>query len=640
MIHPRRLHRTARIHHVCLLSLTLSGTALALSVSGQSADPERQQPGEQSTEPADRTTVEEEIVVSASLTEVPRKRTGSSVTVIGRDEIERRNKTTVLELLRTVPGVEIAQIGGPGRAASLFLRGGNSSHTLVTIDGVRLNDNNSGAFDFADLTTDNLERIEVIRGPQGLLHGSEAVTGAVNIITRHGQGPARGWIRGAAGTNSYSRFGAGVSGGDQRLDYSLSASRLDTDGVSAASEKTGNSENDRWENLTVSGRLGGAFLTDGRADLALRFTRGDTDVDGFTFGVGPTDDLNAVQERTTLTTSLSLAKPITERWTQTLVATHGSDELVGEDPDTFFSNFDISGETSSLSTQADLQLATNDKLSIGYKVERRTAENLGAFDESLTIRSAYVENLWSWRDRVDLSLGVRNDDHTVFGDETTYRAALSAQLGEAARLHTSFGTGFKAPTFNDLYFPGFGNLALRPETSTGYDLGIELTLVEADITVDLTYFDTKFDDLILFTFPAGVVNVAEATSEGAELSIQWKPGERFRLQASHTFNDTEDLASGNPLARRPEHRSVLALFFEPIAKLRASATLIAVADRIDSDGGVMDNYERLDLSLDYQLNRRLRPFVRVENLFDSSYSEIPGFTTPGFSFAAGVHVDF
>ncbi len=627
---PCRLHIEWTARTVRLVSRPLVlGFLLAAPVAAQD-----------SSDDAQRTTVEEEILVSASLTEVPRHRTGNTVTVIDREEIERRNKDTVLELLRTVPGLEVAQTGGPGKTTSVFLRGGNSSHTLVTVDGVRLNDNSTGGFDFSDLTADNLERIEVIRGPQGLLHGSEAVAGAINIITRRGEGPAQGWVRGAAGNDGYSRFAAGVSGGSERLDYSFSASRLATDAVSAASEENGNTEVDPWENLTVSGRLGGRFLDDGRAELTLRYTDGDTDVDGFTFGVGPTDDLNAVQKRTTLTTSLSLDKPITDRWTQSLVVTHGSDELSGEDPDDFFSNFDLSGETSSISTQADLQLAESDTLSIGYKVERRTAENIGSFDESVTIRSFYAENLWSWNERVDLSLGLRNDDHTVFGNETTYRAALSALLADPLRLHASFGTGFKAPTFNDLYFPGFGNLDLRPETSKGFDLGFELTLLDERLVLDLTYFDSELEDLILFTFPAGFVNIAEATSEGFELVLDWAIDDRTRLQASHTFTETEDLASGLPLARRPENRSTLGLSFEPVDKLRASATLVAVSDRIDSDGSEMDDYERVDLSADYQIDERFRPFVRIENLFDSDYSEIPGYTALGFSFAAGLHVTF
>lgn len=583
--------------------------------------------------------VDEEIVVSASLTEVARGRSGSTVTIIDRDEIERRNKTTVSELLRTVPGLEVVQNGGPGKATSVFIRGGNSSHTLVLVDGVRVNGNTTGGFDFAELTTDNLERVEVLRGPQGVLYGSEAVAGVVSVVTRRGQGPAKAWLRGAVGNDDYVDFGAGVQGGHGSVDYSLAVSSVRTDGVSAARESAGNSEPDPWENLTLSGRLGSAFWGDGHLDLALRYSDGETDIDGFTFGVGPTDDLNALNLRTLFTGSVTLSKPFSDRWTQKLVFTHTQDDLEGKDPDNFFGNFEILTDTSSLTTQADLSVSNHHTLSLGYRFEERNAESLGSFDETVDLSSFFGESLWSWGERFDLSLGLRHDDHSVFGNETTYRLALSAGLGSMARLHASAGTGFKAPTFNDLYFPGFGNLSLAPETSEGFDVGVELRGEDSRWTFDVTYFDTDFEDLILFTFPAGFVNLAEATSKGVEVTFGWRPNERFSLNGSHTYNDTEDLATGQQLARRPEQRSTLSVAFDLIDKLRGSATVVAVSDRIESDGSVMDDYERLDLSLAYQLTERWRPFLRVENLLDSDYEELPGFTTPGTTAVVGVQLD-
>ncbi|MEO1088216.1 MAG: TonB-dependent receptor plug domain-containing protein, partial [Acidobacteriota bacterium] len=161
----------------------------------------------------DLAVVEDEITVGASLVDIAKDRAGSTVTVIDRDEIERRNQPTVLELLRTVPGVAMAQNGGPGKTSSVFIRGGNSSHTLVLIDGVRMNNNTTGALDFSDLTAVNIEKIEVIRGPQGVLHGSEAVSGVVSITTRRGAGDAAGWVRASAGTENYTRFAVGIDAG-------------------------------------------------------------------------------------------------------------------------------------------------------------------------------------------------------------------------------------------------------------------------------------------------------------------------------------------------------------------------------------------------------------------------------------------
>ncbi|MEM6795471.1 MAG: TonB-dependent receptor [Acidobacteriota bacterium] len=583
--------------------------------------------------------VEETLIVSSSLIERPEGLVGSSVTVIDREEIERRGKDTVLELLRSVPGLEVAQTGGPGKTTSVFIRGGNSNHTLVVIDGVRVNGNTTGAFDFANLTPDNLERIEVLRGPQGVLYGSEAVTGVISIRTRTGEGELQGYASGAVGSAEYSRFAAGVSGASSSgaVRYSVAASRVATDGVSAASEEAGNTEDDPWTNLAISGQLETPFWGDGTLSLAVRHTEGDTDIDGFTFGVGPSDDLNAEQERENTVATLRLEKKITEGWTQTLVVARSDDRLTGIDPDNPFGNFNIEGVNTTARTQADLTVHERGLLSIGYQVEKREAENVGSFDESLYLRSAFAETLWSLGERSSVSVGVRYDDHSVFGDETTYRVAASLGMARGFRFHGSLGTGFKAPTFNDLYFPGFGNLDLRPETSRGFDAGFEWRAAQDDWTIDLTYFDNEIEDLILFTFPAGFVNVAEAETSGFELSLAWQPSESFELRASHTLTETEDLATGLQLARRPENRTTLDVFFEPAPRLRATASLIAISDRIDSDGSEMDDYERVDLSVDYRLNERFRPFARIENLFDQDFAEIPGFTSPGATFVVGLN---
>ena len=611
---------------LCVLSLLLAALL---------ASPSFAQTGE---EPAE--TVDEEIVVSASLVELPKKRSGSTVTVLDREAIERANKTTVLELLRTVPGVEVAQSGGPGRLTSVFVRGGNSSHTLVLVDGVRANSNSTGAVDFADITTDNLERIEILRGPQGVLFGSEAVTGVVSIQTRRGAGPAKAWVRGALGSDDYYRLGAGVQGGDENFNYSFAASQLSTDGVSAASEAAGNTETDPWENLTLSGRLGSTFWGDGRAEVALRYTEGEASVDGFAFGIGPVDDLDALQDHRLFTGSLTLSKPVTERWTQKLVLSSTRDDLEGSDPTNFFSNFEILNRTTEVRTQADVKVSDQHTVSVGYRFEDREAESVGSFDESDTLRAFFAESLWSWGGRYDLSLGLRNDDHSVFGGETTWRLTLSALLSDSLRLHGSAGTGFRAPTFNDLYFPGFGNLDLVPETSEGFDLGVEGTFSEGDVVVDLTVFDTDFDDLILFTFPAGIVNVARANSRGVELTLSWRVSERVSIDASHTWNETEDLDSGLQLARRPEHRTTLSLAFRPVEKLSGSLSAFIGRDRIDSTGLPLDDYERVDLALEYRLNSYLRPFLRVENLFDSEYEEVAGYTVPGATVAVGARLGF
>ena len=215
-------------------------------------------------------------------------------------------------------------------------------------------------------------------------------------------------------------------------------------------------------------------------------------------------------------------------------------------------------------------------------------------------------------------------------------------LGKGTRLHATYGTGFKAPTLNDLFFPFFSNLDLEPETSEGFDVGIEQTWADDRWRVDLTWFDTDFEDLIAFSFVTfRPENVARATSSGVEISLDYRHGPSFQLRASHTYNDTEDLATGLQLARRPKHRSTLDVYVRPVPRLTGSASLIVVSDRIDSDGSDLDDYERVDLSLGYELKGgHFEPYLRVENLLDEEYEEVNGFTTPGAVAVVGLSMKY
>ena len=594
-----------------------------------------------------QSTIDDEIVVSAHRLKRPAHEVGSSVTVIDREDIERRKKTTVLELLRSVPGLAVVQGGGPGRTASVFVRGGNSSHTLVLLDGMRLNDNTTGAFDFADLTTDNIERIEILRGPQGTLYGSEAVSGVVSITTRRGRGEPEFWLQAEGGSEAHGRLAAGSSGSRGAYDYSLSLAEVRTEGLSAASERTGNVEEDPWQNTTLTARLGRSFLGDGRINLALRATEGDTEIDGFAFGVGPADAPEARQRREAWNAALTVEKRLAPFFKQTvMLATHRND-LEGKDPDDPFGNFTIESESTEIFSQSEVELQTSERrsdvLTFGLRLERREGRSVGFFDASLDLRSAFVQTLHTWNDRHTLTASVRHDDHEVFGGETTYRVTASAGLSASTRLHGTFATGFKAPTLNDLFFPGFGNPDLEPETSEGFDLGVEQSFAGGDVVVDLTYFDHRFEDLILFTFPGGVQNVAEADVDGFEASLRYEPSTRLFLGLSHTRTDSEDRTTGTQLARRPKDRSVVDVAFRPAKRFSGSATFLIVRDRIDSDGSVMDDYERLDLTLEYRPRSgawgELAPYLRLENFLDEEYEEIPGFTTPGALFVVGLRLE-
>lgn len=626
------MHRTIR---VCLVAALATACFCADDLAAQDAAAG----GGEAAEP--KTAIRERIVVTANRLESEPREVGSSVTVITAEEIALRRKTTVAELLRTVPGVEVVRGGGPGQITSAFVRGGSSSQTLVLLDGVRLNAPTTGAFDLANLTTDAVERIEIVRGPQSTLYGSEAVAGVINIVSKAGREGRRVSALAEAGQLGSRRLRAGVDGGGERFDYALTASDESTRGVSSASERAGNTERDPYDVTSAAARLGWRLAGDGEVGLHLRVFDAEVGNDGFDFFLGPVDDPNRVQTREGLTGSLRARLELSPRWSQTFVLGINDERLAGSDPDDAFSNFLVDSRSIELSSQSDLALSESGVLTLGLAYEERDGGSAGSFDERVEVASAFVQHAWSWDDRVHVTAGARHDDHSQFGGETTYRLAASWSLASDTRLHGSFGTGFKAPTLNDLFFPFFSNPDLEPETSRGFDLGVEQRWGGDRWRVDATFFETDFEDLIAFSFVTFVPeNFAEAESSGVELTLEYRPGPAFGLAASHTTNDTEDLATGRPLARRPRNRSTLELFFRPSPRLSGSASLIAVADRVDSNGGALDDYERVDLALGYRLREGFEPYLRVENLFDERYEEIAGFTTPGALAVVGLSVKY
>ena len=577
--------------------------------------------------------VAEEIVVSANRYEVPASEVGSAVTVIEAGEIERRNPVAVLDLLRTVPGTEVTHAGGPGKIATVRVRGGSGAQALVLVDGVRVNSVTGGTVDFAHLLAANIKRIEVLRGPQAT-YGSEAMTGVVSITTGRGQAGLRLNGTGEAGTHSHRRYELGLLGATDRWDVSVSATDLSTDGVSHRAIEGGAVEDDPYENWTWSSRLGAAFAGDGRIDLRARSYRGDTAVDGFGL-----EDLNAMAAQDEDTVSLTVEKDLGSFWRQTVRVGRTDATLLGSDPDTIWNNYEIRSGIRQIDLQSDVRLGTGNVLNLGLGTETRRGASVGTFDEEADLDSWFVQDQWEVMDDIHVTAALRGDEHSTFGSETSHRVTVSGGWSDGrGRVHASYGTAFRAPNFNELYFPFSGDPNLLPETTEGFDLGLQQRLGDSGMTLDLTWFDIDFDQLIEFdltSFTFG--NVARASSSGAEFTLRYRPNIETSFEFSHTYNRTEDQATGNPLARRPKNRTTAVAQLQPTDRFAAAVMAAFVSDRIDSDGATMDDYTKVDLHLSYSLSW-LRPFVRIENLLDEDYFEVPGFVTPGRTIVVGLRL--
>jgi vitamin B12 transporter len=582
--------------------------------------------------------VRESVLVTANLAPTESEAVGSSVTVVTRAEIQARGTTSLPELLRTVPGVEIVQGGGPGSAASVFLRGSNSSHTLVLVDGIRINTPTTGAVDLADLRVDQVERIEVLRGPQSSLYGSEAMGGVISILTRRGAPGLRADASTEVGSLGLWRSSAGAGGGGERFDWYVSAGRERLDGVSVASERSGNREKDPYTNSRGAAQIGLRLGEASRLQATWRALDATADLDGFEFGVGPTDDPNFRQNRRAQVGSVALEAPVTPWWHQTVLVGVSDEKLEGRDPDTEYNRYDIANRTSDVLARADLRLGRLQVLSVGASFERRTGDVRGGFDARADVAAAFVDSQWTWGDAGALTAAVRRDDHSVFGAHTTYRVTGVRRLGEAGpRLHASWGTGFKAPTFNDLYYPYYGNPGLRPEESRGWDAGLAWEGAAHGASADLTYFSSDYDHLIAFdwsTFRAE--NVARAEVRGWEAQAGAEVTRWLRARIAYTLTDTEDLATGRALARRPRHKVAATLLATAPGAWSGSVTWLQVRERFESDGTPMDSYSRLDAAAQLPLLAWLEATVRVENALDEDYEELPGYTSPGRTIAFGL----
>jgi vitamin B12 transporter len=578
------------------------------------------------------------IVVSATRTEQDPRSLGSAVTVITAQELADSRVSTVLEALRQVPGVEVVQLGGPGRGTSVFIRGHNSAHTLIMLDGVRLNSNTFGGYDMANIPVNNIERLEIVRGAQGALYGSDAVGGVVNIVTKRGTQGLHGSVESAAGTGGYRSGGVALNGGNETGDFSIGYSGNRFNGTSAASKKMGNTEYDEWINHAFSGRFGLNFLEDGRADLTLNHSRDNADVDGG----NNLDDLNAEQRRRNLSGKFTVSKPVVDWYTQTLSVGLARENVEGLDPDTAWNNYTLNTETRTFSAKSDFVPFTGDTVSAGYDFESQHGAS-SPLDQTLDIHSVFLQNHWTYEDITSITAGVRHDNHETFGGYTTYRLAASAKVPDTGlRFHGSLGTGFHAPTLFDLYYPGMSNPNLAPETSKSVDLGVEQSLWKNRVIADVTSFRSRVKNLISLSPTWIPQNVANAEIQGIETSLILRPIRPLDLKLAYTLTDARDAATGEELARRPRHRASASATYRVFKGASITLSGTRVGERYDdkANANTLDSYVRFDLAATYDVTENLQFFGRIENMFDENYEEAKGYGITGRYAFLGAKLSF
>ena len=575
----------------------------------------------------------------------------TSVTVISGAQLRAQGLRTVAEALRGVPGAAVVTTGSWGGQASLFLRGGESDYVKVLIDGVPQNAP-GGSYDFANLTTDNVERIEVVRGPTSVLYGSDAVTGVVQIFTRDGRNAPRVTVAFGGGTYATNAVDATASGGDDRVAYALGLSRFASDGIYRF--------NNEYRNEVLSGRV--RVRPDARTDAALSVRYGDALYHFPTDGSGDTVSHNQHQLDRGPSVGLDVGHAFSDRVESRVTGTwHRDNAQYAIAPNGPSDTTTFPFASSDWVTRAGLDGRTNVRLSGGnvvtvggaFEHETMQGSTLNG-SRSRDDGAGYLQLVTDLERPLGLTLGARLDDNQRFGTYATYRAGLSVRVHGLTRAVASLGTGFKEPNFFENYATGFvrGNPGLQPEHAFTWEAGLEHDIPGAGVTLRATYFDQRFRDLIDYNGSASVpynyVNVPGADARGLEVASAAALGGAVHVTAAYTFLHTRvtrggaDTGStalfvpGQPLLRRPWHSATVGLSSRVGAHGSVSLTVLYTGRRPDVDyrtfrRDTLPAYTRVDLAARVDLVRppRAAPGLavvgRVENLFDRSYQEVTNF---------------
>ncbi len=597
----------------------------------------------------------EEVVVTATRIRTTITETAASITVITSEEIRRKNVSTVYELLKTVPGLSVVQSGGAGQPSSVFIRGSKSEDALVLIDGMEVNDpiTPGRSFNFAHLSVDNIERIEILRGPQGTLYGSDAMAGVIKIVTRRGEGKPRASISAETGSFSSSRTRFGVIGGGENGHYSLAVSRFDSEGISAASEKRGNSEEDAYTNTSLSARAGLSLSEGLEVDLVLRLQDARTEQDEFDFATGlPSDDLDYFSTSEQVFVRVE-GQSISGggSWEQALgfsIARH--DRLDRNDPDDAFDsdvwNNIFEGDLLKVDWVNTFYLSEKNTFMFGLEAEEENGRTSTLAEKTARTNAVFLLEQMYINDRLQISLGFRTDDHSSFGAETTYNLAPVYTLaGSGTKFRAAYGTGFKAPTLFQL-FSSYGDPTLDPERSRGWEAGFDQEIAEGAADFGLTYFVNDFDNLIDFDSATFTYkNLGAVRTEGVELMTSFRPADNLKLAFNYILTKAED-DTGQPLVRRPDNKAAFELSRNFDSSGNVDLEVVYIGERDDFDFStfpttrvVLDEYTLVNVSGSLSLGEKITLTGRIENLLDEDYEEVLGYGTFGVSAYVGVKAE-
>ncbi len=622
-------------------------TAVSMQVTAESQITAQSQTTAQSDIKTDNKL--EEVIVTSSRIEMPLRQVGTSVSVITQQEIVQRGFNSLYDVLRSQPSVAVSNPGGAGNATSLRIRGEEGYRTLILLDGIDISDTSAPQVGprVEHLLSSGIARVEILRGPQGLMYGADA-GGVINISTiapREGLG---GEVAAEGGRYGSQQFAGNLGGGNDTVDFNLSASDFETDGFNARTTDTVLRDDDGYDNTTVHGRLGWNANDDLRVELVARDVDGTNEFDScFTVDTfAPTDNCKDEYEQ--------------QAWRAQADYTigHFSHRVFYSDSDTdrhFYadgaSSFRAKGSLERSGYLGSFSAGDSLRLVYGVDLENESIDD-GSFDTDRDQQGYYLEYQGGFSDKVFVTAGARYDDNDDFGTHTSYRVSgaylIDLSSGEL-KLKATYGTGFRAPSLYEISYnngpfayPPAAGTNLSEEKSDGYDIGASWT-TESGLYLEAVYFDQTISDEIYFdliSFSGYLQSSGDSQSSGVELIAEWPLLDTLSLTGNYTYNDT-DTNAGSARAFRPEHLGNLGLSWSPLAdRLVLGLNVRLSRDAQDVDGSSLDDYELVDINASFLIARGLELYGRVENVLDEDYEEIPTYNTSGAAAYAGLRYSF
>jgi vitamin B12 transporter len=598
----------------------------------------------------EETAQSEPVVVSATRFDIPLEQSPASVSVISSEDLEQKQIERVSDALREVPGLSVVQTGTAGQLTSVFTRGLRSEHTQVLLDGIPINQGLQGAFNFADFTTDDIGRIEVVRGPQSTLYGPRALAGVIQIFTKQGEGPPGITLSAEGGSYDTFREWAESDGKIDNFDYSIGASRLDTDNARP---------NNNYRNTAAIADIGWSPGEQLRVGSLFTYSLSDTGNPNTIFDPRPIDHF--LTERWLIGPHIDWKA--TDWWEHKFIFAYDHERQINNpNEDGFVGPTRALFERTQIDYQNDLRPASWLTVTSGFFYSRVNAGQerpfvLQIFGPQPTFVSDHTEEIAGSLQTTLMPIenlifvaGGRFDHFNQFGGVWTYRFAGSYKIDKTnTTLHSSVATGFSPPSSQDKIFGN--NFGLKPERDLGWDIGVRQELWQNRVAVGLTYFHNDLSNVIGFNGLFQTLNLGAAETQGLEVELRAQPIADLVFNASYTYLDAEKTSSaeisqpqGARLPRRPRNEVYVSASYRWWKRLRTTleAKFVNAREELNFGGPNFDieDYSFVNIAAEYEVNPHLSIFGRIDNLTNEHYSEVFGFPALGRAAYGGVKVRF